>query len=59
MNRSIMQYQQDGLNQLPKENNLDQSVVSPTWASCEIVARGDGWVMTQFSDGQLKTLTIE
>lgn len=59
MNRSNMQYQQDGSDQPPKEKNSEQSVVSPFDASCEIVARGEGWIMIQFSDGQLKTLVIE
>jgi hypothetical protein len=41
-----MQYQQDGLNQPPKEDSLGQSVASLSYASFEIVvAQGEGWIM--------------
>jgi gluconate kinase len=59
MNRSIMQSQQDGLNQPHKENNLEQLVVSSSDTLYKIVASGEGWVMIQPIDGQITTLIIE
>ena len=58
-NRSNMQYQQDGSDQPRKENSSEQSFGSTSGASSNIVAQGEGWIMIQASDSQLKTITIE
>ena len=58
-NRSNMQYQQGSSDQPRKKSSSEQSSASTPRVSNEIVAQGEGWLMIQLSDSQLKTITIE